>query len=67
MDKDKVDDRWYFTFCGNSPLHDRYVMFEGTYEEARKQMFEVFGDKWAFQYSRDDFIPQIIKFGLKVL
>ena len=21
-------------------------------------MFEVFGDKWVFQYSRDDFIPQ---------
>lgn len=42
---------WIFTFgVGQAHAH-KYVKIYGTYEEARKKMFEAYGDRWAFQYS----------------
>lgn len=51
---------WLFTF-GYGHIHpetgeslaDRGVRFKGTYEEARRQMVDRFGVKWAFQYATD--------------
>lgn len=45
---------WYFTFgCGQK--HARhYVKIFGTFDEARKKMFERYGAEWAFQYSEEE-------------
>lgn len=47
---------WYFTFgCGQ--IHaGYYVKFFGTFGEARREMFECHGDRWAFQYSEQDWL-----------
>jgi hypothetical protein len=43
---------WYFTFGIGDPLYQgRYIVFHGTFDEARDQMFAHFGSKWAFQYA----------------
>ena len=42
----------------------KWIKIEGTYSEAQEKMFENFGKKWAFQYSEEDFLPQIEKYGL---
>lgn len=45
---------WIFTF-GSGQLHEgHYVKIFGTYEEARLQMFERYGDQWGFQYSEEE-------------
>lgn len=44
------EEEWIFTFCQDSPHRNAYVAIKGTYTKARKEMFERFGDKWAFQY-----------------
>lgn len=58
---------WYFTFCGDSPLRHYYVKLNGDYGQAREKMFSMFGEKWAFQYDEDEFIPQIDIYNLKEL
>jgi len=56
---------WYFTFVGKQNiLRNKYVKISGTYSEARKKMCENFGDLWGFQYSEEDFLPQIEQYGL---
>ena len=43
---------WYFSFNLDHPFFaGHYVTFYGTYAEAREEMLEYFGKKWAFQYS----------------
>lgn len=47
---------WIFTFgCGQEHA-GCYVKIKGSYEEARKKMFNKYGAKWAFQYSLSDWI-----------
>jgi hypothetical protein len=46
----KQIENWYFTFGCNTPLGRNYTKIKGTHESARKEMFSVFGEKWAFQY-----------------
>lgn len=59
---------WYFTFMQKqSLLKDRYVKIYGTMKEARKIMFENFGDNWANCYTCQNFESQIQKFGLREL
>jgi len=55
---------YYFTFgCGQA--HPKgYVKIKGTYESAREDMVIRFGLKWAFQYTEEQFLPQIERFGL---
>ena len=45
---------WYFTWgCGQG--HDNcYTVIRGTFATARKRMFELWGSKWAMQYSSAD-------------
>lgn len=42
--------KWAFTFGVGHGLRNYYVVIEGTYEEARKRMFELFGKHWCGQY-----------------
>ena len=62
--------RWYFTFMQKqTKLKDKYVVFDGPYTEARRQMTENFGDKWGFQYSEEEWLEkdgrtQAERFGL---
>ena len=44
-------EKWYFTFMSSQKEANNYVVFEGTFGEARKQMLDVYGTQWAFQYS----------------
>lgn len=42
---------WIFTFgCGQKHA-GRYVKIRGTFNQARKKMFEKYGEDWCFQYS----------------
>lgn len=54
-----------FTFMQSSPLKNNYIVLEGTEAETRDKMFSVFGPKWAFQYSWEEFVPQIAQFNLR--
>lgn len=44
---------WIFTFGGGHAHPGRYVKIRGSYGEARKKMFDKYGDKWCFQYSEE--------------
>lgn len=45
---------WIFTFgCGQQHA-GRYVRIWGTFDEARRKMFEKFGREWSVQYSEVD-------------
>lgn len=45
---------WIFTFgCGHR-FAGCYVKIYGTFSEARKKMCDKHGDKWAFQYSEEN-------------
>lgn len=44
-------EQWAFTFGVGHPLRKRYVIIDGTYEQARKKMVSIFGRKWCGQYS----------------
>lgn len=41
-----------------------YVVFEGGWLATRKQAWAAFGGAWAFQYTEEEFAPQIKKYGL---
>lgn len=59
---------WYFTFMQKQyGLKDKYVKIYGTYTDAREEMCYRYDDEWAFQYSEEDFIPQIKEYGLEEL
>lgn len=45
---------WYFTFGSNSSNEGKCIKLYGTYSGTRGDMFEMFGNKWAFQYSEHD-------------
>ena len=49
---------WYFTFCSDDPIHGGYCqpIKAANYFEARNKMFEMYGDKWAFQYSEEQWL-----------
>ena len=62
-------EKWYFTFGsghfhGNMPLAHRYVVFEGSFNEAREKMLELRGPVWSFQYDWDNFEDQVTRYGL---
>jgi hypothetical protein len=62
-----VKSNWYFTFMQKHEHRNRYVKIFGSFGEAREKMVKAFGTKWAFQYSEEEFIPQIERFGLREL
>lgn len=55
MDKEKW---YYFTFGAGQKNAGHYVKFFGTYFDARDQMIEKYGYKWAFQYSQEEWEMQ---------
>lgn len=50
---------WYFTFGYGHEHECHYVKIEGTFDEARRRMCELFGDKWAFQYTENAFTKSV--------
>jgi len=56
---------YYFTFMQKQEgLKNGYVKIYGTFGGAREKMVSLFGDKWAFQYTEEQFLPQINRFHL---
>lgn len=47
----KEQTKWLFTFGYGHRFSGRYVVFSGSYSEARDQMFEKYGIEWCGQYS----------------
>lgn len=45
---------WVFTFGVGQQYSGKFVKIKGTYDEARDEMCRRYGDKWAFQYSIDE-------------
>lgn len=41
---------WYFTFGSGQAHPNGYIRIRGTFASARAAMFEIYGDKWSFQY-----------------
>lgn len=62
---------WFFTFgydhthpdTGES-LGNSYVRIHGTCDSTRDQMFEAFGNRWAFQYPAEKKAERIDEFGM---
>lgn len=42
---------WIFTFGSGQQHAGHYVKIDGTYDSARNEMFDKYGDDWGFQYS----------------
>lgn len=57
-------EKWYFTFGMASPLSKFYVELEGNKESTREDMFQMFGNRWAFQYREDEKASAVDRFGL---
>ena len=48
-------EKFYFTFGFGQEHYGKYFVIESDdYEEAREEMFKLFGNKWAFQYPVDE-------------
>jgi len=59
---------YYFTFMGRqTDLKNKYVKINDTYLAARGRMCAIFSDQWAFQYTEEEFLPQIEEYGLTEL
>ena len=48
------EEEWIFTFGYDQEHAGHYVIFSGSYGEARNKMCEKYGNKWAFQYSKKE-------------
>lgn len=45
---------WYFTFCGNHELGGYCQPIKAqSWGVARAKMFELYGEKWCFQYDEE--------------
>lgn len=54
--------KWYFTFgCGMAFEGYVQVVYADSYEEARSKMVDVYGIKWAFQYSEEQWQKNVFK------
>ena len=49
-----MSEYYIFTFGQGQEHAGHYVKIFGTYGEAREKMFDRYGEKWAFQYSAED-------------
>ena len=59
-----------FTFGLSNPCAGHFVRIEGSYMTARAKMIELFKDRWAFQYSDEEwdaYIDQLNKMGVNDL
>lgn len=59
-------ENFYFTF-GEENLKKYVKITASSYERARKLMFDYYGDKWAFQYEEEEFLPLIKKYNYSLL
>lgn len=59
-------EKFYFTFGQKYPvLRNKYVELEGDWEHCRKKILNsIIGQRFAFQYSEEDFEGQPFKYGL---
>lgn len=48
------EEYWIFTFGYGQQHAGKYVKIRGTYEQARKKMFEKYGKGWSFQHSEKE-------------
>ena len=57
-------EKWYFTFGIGQDNRSHYVMFTGTFNEARYKMINLYGLKWSIQYSESEFVGHPEKYNL---
>ena len=46
-----MSEYWMFTFGSGQKHAGYYVKIRGTFDEARRKMFDKYGEEWGFQYS----------------
>ena len=51
IEEETMNEYWVFTFGCGQKYAGFYVKITGTFSEAREKMFKRYGNKWAFQYS----------------
>ena len=49
-----MENEWIFTFGCGQKYAGKCVRIKGGFNEARQKMHNKFEDKWAFQYSADE-------------
>lgn len=59
---------WFFTFgCGQEHANKYVRIFASDHENARRLMFDHYGQKWSFQYDEKDFEGQPQEYGITEL
>ena len=53
-EKPEPEGWWYFTFGCGQPHAGHYVRIKGTQASSREKMWDIYGAKWAFQYSEEE-------------
>ena len=49
-----MSEYYIFTFGQGQEHAGKYVKIYGSYNDAREKMFDRYGEKWAFQYSAEE-------------
>jgi hypothetical protein len=62
-----MSESWVFTFGVGHALAGHYVELRGSHDEAREEMFRLFGPNWAFQYDNIKGAELIERYGYKPL
>lgn len=60
-DAEEKEQNWYFTFGSGQDNEGKCYMIKGTFDSARKKMFERFGSKWSFQYSQESYNTMLLQ------
>lgn len=48
------NEEWVFTFGHGHLFGGKCVRLQGSFEDTRNRMFNLFGNKWGFQYSAEE-------------
>lgn len=58
-------EKFYFTFGCGGPLKSNYfIIVAKNWHDAHAEMFRHFGEKWAFQYTEEEFRGQPEQYSL---
>lgn len=64
MSKSKAVQDWYFTFGHGQEHFGGYVKINGTFADARMEMFARYKDKWSMQYDAVKGFEVVTRFSL---
>jgi len=64
FDPQEIPREWGFTF-GRAHAHpDNYVVFDGTFMQARTRMLAAYGSRWCGQYTMNEIVTLERQYGI---